>query len=57
MLRRVWCTRICIRRVLFSMDGGLVKDALSDERDDSRLLISAGMFSVVIGGYLNVDVL
>ena len=57
MLRRVWCTRICIRRVLLSMEGGLVKDALSDERDDSRLLISAGMVSVVIGGYLNVDVL
>ena len=32
------------------MEGGLVKDALSDERDDSRLLISAGMFSVAIGG-------
>ena len=39
------------------MEGGLVKDALSDERDDSRLLISAGMVSVVIGGYLNLDVL
>ena len=39
------------------MEGGLVKDALSDERDDSRLLISAGMFSVAISGYLNVNVL
>ena len=27
-------------------------DALSDERDDSRLLMPAGMFFVVIGGWL-----
>ena len=30
----------------------LVKHALSDDRDDSRLLMSAGMFFVVIGGWL-----
>ena len=30
----------------------LVKDALSDDRDDSRLLMPAGMFFVVIGGWL-----
>ena len=28
------------------------KDALSDERDDSRLLMPAGMFFVVVGGWL-----
>ena len=28
------------------------KDALSDDRDDSRLLVPAGMFLVVIGGWL-----
>ena len=28
------------------------KDALSDDRDDSRLLIPAGMFFVVMGGWL-----
>ena len=27
-------------------------DALSDERDDSHLLMPAGMFFVVIGGWL-----
>ena len=27
-------------------------DALSDERDDSRLLMPVGMFFVVIGGWL-----
>ena len=27
-------------------------DALSDERDDSRVLMPAGMFFVVIGGWL-----
>ena len=43
---------ICIRRVLFGMESGLVEDALSDERYDSRLLIPAGMFFVVIGGWL-----
>ena len=34
-------------------------DALSDERDDSRLLMPAGMFFMVIGGSvaLAVDVL
>ena len=30
----------------------LPKDALSDDRDDSRLLMPAGMFFVVIGGWL-----
>ena len=30
----------------------LVKDALSDDRDDSRLLMPAGMFFVMIGGRL-----
>ena len=30
--------------------GGLVNDALSDDNDDSRLLMPAGMFFVVIGG-------
>ena len=37
------------------MGGGGVarsKYALSDERDDSRLLMPAGMFFVVIGGWL-----
>lgn len=43
---------IRIRRVLFGMESGLVEDALSDERYDSRLLIPAGMFFVVIGGWL-----
>ena len=28
------------------------KDALSDDRDDSRLLMPAGMFFMVIGGWL-----
>ena len=28
------------------------KAALSDERDDSRLLMPAGMFFVVVGGWL-----
>ena len=28
------------------------KDALSDDRDDSRLLMPAGMFFVVMGGWL-----
>ena len=28
------------------------KDALSDERDDSRLLMPTGMFFVVVGGWL-----
>jgi len=28
------------------------KDALSDDRDDRRLLMLAGMFFVVIGGWL-----
>ena len=28
------------------------KDALSDDKDDSRLLMPAGMFFVVIGGWL-----
>ena len=28
------------------------KDALSDERDDSRLLMPADMFFVVVGGWL-----
>ena len=28
------------------------KDALSDDRDDRRLLMPAGMFFVVIGGWL-----
>ena len=27
-------------------------DALSDERDDSRLMMPAGMFFVVIGGWV-----
>ena len=36
------------------MGGGVAwsNDALSDERDDSRLLMPAGMFFVVIGGWL-----
>ena len=32
--------------------GAWSNDALSDERDDSRLLMPAGMFFVVIGGWL-----
>ena len=37
------------------MGGGgmaLSNDTLSDKRDDSRLLMPAGMFFVVIGGWL-----
>ena len=50
----VECSGIRFRRVLFGMGGGVAwsKDALSDERDDSRLLMPAGMFFVVIGGWL-----
>ena len=38
----------------FLVRGGVAwsNDALSDERDDSRLLMPAGMFFVVIGGWL-----
>lgn len=39
--------------MLFGTGGGAwSNDALSDERDDSRLLMLAGMFLVVFGGWL-----
>ena len=50
MVRNVECTGIRIRRVLFGTAWS--KDAFSDERDDSRLLMPAGMFFVVVGGWL-----
>ena len=47
------CSGIHFRQVLSGMGGAAwSKDALSDNRDDSRLLMPAGMFLVVIGGWL-----
>ena len=45
------CIDIRLRQVLFGTGGAaLSNEGLSDERDESRLLMSAGMFFVVIGG-------
>ena len=52
-VRSVECSGIRFRRVLFGIGGAAwSNDALSDERDDSRLLMPAAKFLVVIGGWL-----
>jgi len=52
-VRKGGCIDIRLRQVLFGTGLGgaaLSNEALSDERDESRLLMPAGMFFVVIGG-------
>ena len=47
------CSGIHFRRVLSGMEGRLGQRMLfTDDRDDSRLLMPAGMFFMVIGGWL-----
>ena len=47
------CSGIHFRRVLSSIEGRLgQRMLLSDDRDDKRLLIPAGMFFMVIGWWL-----
>ena len=53
MVRNVECTGIRIRQVLLDIEGRLGQRVLfSDEGDDSRLLMPAVLFFVVIGGWL-----
>ena len=51
LVRSLECNGIRLRRVLFGMEGRLGQ-MMSDDNDDSRLLMPAGMFFVVIGGWL-----
>ena len=53
LVRTVVCSGIHFRRVLSGMEGRLGQRMLfTDDRDDSRLLMPAGMFFMVIGGWL-----
>ena len=53
MVRSLECNGIRFRRVLLWYGGAAwLNEALSDDNDDSRLLMPAGMFFVVIGGWL-----
>ena len=52
LVRTVGCSGSHFRRVLSGKEVWLGQDSLSDDRDDSRLLIPVGMFFVVIGGWL-----
>ena len=53
LVRTVVCSGVHFRRVLSSIEGRLgQRMLLSDDRDDKRLLIPAGMFFMVIGWWL-----
>ena len=51
-MRCGFCISFCLVSVVSVSRAAWSKDALSDDRDDSRLLMPAGMFFVVIGGWL-----